>query len=379
MPPKSVSKSTTTNKGRILGDSQKSSYLTLKARIRQGITDGELPRGSRIPSVRKLAADESVSPATVQRALRELIQEGHLVSEDRRGVFVADEEIAPAAATVGLLLSRHPDSLDTMHLPLFQELQKRLLNSDAVVVTMLGVYRKYKKAFFTPRSVVADRKLQAAVLIHVMDLAYIASLIQLGIPIVATDLDASDIGAHSVFFDNLGSAHTLTHHLIERGHERILYLGGVKKSKDDQHLYDVAVRERYDGFRIAMEASGLSPDLTAYASLSRASDKFTEALEKVLEAGTTFSAVVTESPLAAVDCLEKAGRRDIEVVGWLDRPISIESQKVLTDRLVGAAICDFTELGKRAFKTLNTCLTQPGSDIHRDMVKPRILLGGQPK
>jgi GntR family transcriptional regulator len=52
--------------------------------------DAQYRPGTRLPSIRKLAADYEISPQTVQNALRELRQEGLVVSQQGRAFFVRD-------------------------------------------------------------------------------------------------------------------------------------------------------------------------------------------------------------------------------------------------------------------------------------------------
>jgi len=64
--------------------------LTVQVRrtIEQLVVRGVWLAGSRIPSSRQLAADLGLSRTTVQAAYQALIDEGYLVSADRRGLFV---------------------------------------------------------------------------------------------------------------------------------------------------------------------------------------------------------------------------------------------------------------------------------------------------
>ena len=48
-------------------------YTQLVARLQQQIVSGVYPPGSKLPSVRELAADAGVNPNTVQRAFAELL------------------------------------------------------------------------------------------------------------------------------------------------------------------------------------------------------------------------------------------------------------------------------------------------------------------
>src|SRR4029453_12453864 len=66
----------------------------LRTQIIDGIRDGKLPPGIRLPTVRELAAQMSLAVNTVARAYRELESAGILETRGRFGTFVA--RIAPA-------------------------------------------------------------------------------------------------------------------------------------------------------------------------------------------------------------------------------------------------------------------------------------------
>ena len=71
-------------------------YDQVRSAIERAVADGELAPGTRLPTVRALAANLGLAPNTVARAYRELEVLGLLGSQGRRGTFVADQ--APAAA-----------------------------------------------------------------------------------------------------------------------------------------------------------------------------------------------------------------------------------------------------------------------------------------
>lgn len=66
-------------------------YLQLMETITAAIASGTLEAGSRLPSVRELAAEAGVNPNTMQRALAELEREGLLYSQRTSGRFVTDQ------------------------------------------------------------------------------------------------------------------------------------------------------------------------------------------------------------------------------------------------------------------------------------------------
>jgi DNA-binding transcriptional regulator YhcF (GntR family) len=69
----------------------------LRTRIIDGIRDGSLAPGTRLPTVRELAARLNLAVNTVARAYRELEAAGILETRGRFGTFVARVDPADAA------------------------------------------------------------------------------------------------------------------------------------------------------------------------------------------------------------------------------------------------------------------------------------------
>lgn len=78
-------------------------YEQLRTQIASRVASGDLPAGTRLPTVRALAAELHLAVNTVAKAYRELEIDGVVVTEGRRGSFVrsssgADSPDATAAA-----------------------------------------------------------------------------------------------------------------------------------------------------------------------------------------------------------------------------------------------------------------------------------------
>ena len=67
-------------------------YIQLLEQIKLGIISGALPAGSRLPSVRDLAAEAKVNPNTMQKALDELGREGLVFSQRTSGRFITEDQ-----------------------------------------------------------------------------------------------------------------------------------------------------------------------------------------------------------------------------------------------------------------------------------------------
>lgn len=69
-------------------------FEQLRRQVATRAAVGDLPAGTRLPTVRALAAELGVSAGTVARAYRELEADGVVVTEGRRGTSVASSATA---------------------------------------------------------------------------------------------------------------------------------------------------------------------------------------------------------------------------------------------------------------------------------------------
>src|SRR6478752_7277610 len=75
----------------------------LVAELEAAVASGRLAPGQRLPSVRRIAADGSLSPATVQAGLAELRRRGVVVTEPRRGTRVGERPpVSGGSAAISL-------------------------------------------------------------------------------------------------------------------------------------------------------------------------------------------------------------------------------------------------------------------------------------
>ena len=74
-------------------------YEQIRTAIATAVRRRQVPPGTRLPTVRQLARDLDVSPATVAHAYRELEHDGLIYGAGRKGTFVAE---GPAARHDGV-------------------------------------------------------------------------------------------------------------------------------------------------------------------------------------------------------------------------------------------------------------------------------------
>lgn len=67
-------------------------YIQLMEQIQTRIVSGQYPAGSKLPAVRDLAAEASVNPNTMQKALAELERDGLVHTQRTAGRFITEDE-----------------------------------------------------------------------------------------------------------------------------------------------------------------------------------------------------------------------------------------------------------------------------------------------
>ena len=72
-------------------DPQRPIYAQIIERVQLDIVTGHYAPGSRLPSVRELAAQAAVNPNTMQRALSELEGSGLIYAQRTSGRFVTED------------------------------------------------------------------------------------------------------------------------------------------------------------------------------------------------------------------------------------------------------------------------------------------------
>ena len=67
-------------------------YEQIMDNLRRLIVSGGMTAGEKLPSVREMASQLAINPNTIQRAYRELENEGYILSLPGKGSFVARRE-----------------------------------------------------------------------------------------------------------------------------------------------------------------------------------------------------------------------------------------------------------------------------------------------
>jgi LacI family transcriptional regulator len=168
------------------------------------------------------------------------------------------------------------------------------------------------------------------------------------LPVVVTGRNLKAPNLLALDFDNREGARQATQHLIDLGHRRIAFIGGVAEHPD-------AV-ERQQGYRAAIEAAGLRVESTLVVPGAFTEHSGLLAVEQLLERRTRFSAIFAANDQMAIGAalgLYRHGLRvpdDVSLVGFDDVAGALYMVPPLTT--VHHPIQELGELAARAMLSL---------------------------
>lgn len=105
-------------------------YEQVKEGLYQLMVSGVLPENSRLPSVRELAVSLTINPNTIQRAYKELENEGYIISVPGKGSFVAQGTSAREARKAELTEKLRETAAELRTLGVSPEELIRILKED---------------------------------------------------------------------------------------------------------------------------------------------------------------------------------------------------------------------------------------------------------
>lgn len=340
------------------------SYKSLKHLIKTQIKQGKYEAHERLPGMRALCEQYKISLATVQRALTELCDESILYSQVGRGTFVAPLRVE--CKRVGILCGMGISGLkESMFGSLMQTVQQRAIEDDKSVslfqgkIENNGLYTKYNIKD------IIKHEFDILILVNVVNLGLIASLKELGAPIIVTDLDATDIGVHSLYFDNEASAFDMTRKLAQDGHEHIWFIGGIEQPSQ---RYDLCLRQRETGYRLGCRAEGLKSILELKAKNYNSAQLLKERVEFALRTHDRPTAVVTEHGPLVSQVFKDIGI-PVDIASWA--PESRVAEALTYSRYV--AVCDFADMGEKTYDLLKDIDNGLETGMVRVVIKSEIM------
>lgn len=103
-------------------------YEQISEKIKELIISGVLVENDKIPSVREMAAILAINPNTIQKAYKELENEGYIYSQKARGNFVSPREVGDTTKTDELMENIKPQLRELRFLGINKNELKNLID-----------------------------------------------------------------------------------------------------------------------------------------------------------------------------------------------------------------------------------------------------------
>lgn len=122
------------------------------------------------------------------------------------------------------------------------------------------------------------------------------------VPLVLVDRRVPDADVDTITTDSFDGSQQLVHHLLEQGFRRISFVGGEPGIS--------SLEERLAGYRDAMEAAGLTPDVHLGAYSIESGEAITEEL---IATDALPDALIAANNFVGVGCISVLRRHDLRV------------------------------------------------------------------
>jgi len=222
--------------------------------LRNGLASGDA-----IPSERELAQTYEVSRVTVRRALSDLVDEGFLRTEDRRGTFVNDLSKGTTwlpnseRRLVGVLLCRTANFFSERLLRGIDDISHELGYNVVFGSTDENSTRATQQIERMADEGVAGFIIVPLAADHYREIndKLFKQIRSKRLPFVLLDCYVPGSGVDTVVSDNFDGAYRATQHLVEQGHRHISFIGYLNTSSQE---------ERINGYQKCLRDNGVFPD-----------------------------------------------------------------------------------------------------------------------
>ncbi len=233
-------------------------YLQVKNGLMGTARDEGWVDGAPLPSVREIARAYDVSKATVERAVRELKEEGLCYSIRGKGVFLKEKppESERAATTLGVVFGyeSNRDEYHHFYISVYQGLERQVLRDQ---FNLLSLFHWNKKS-----AVLKNRELtrfrdavDGFLLLGVYNDEDCLRVRDSGLPVVALDYDTLALGIDSVVIDSGEIMTSLCQRVLEFDPGKVFYIDFFRATN-----YDPDVSVRRETFQKAMRKAGRLDD-----------------------------------------------------------------------------------------------------------------------
>lgn len=349
---------------------------TIFQALQERITSGAWSVGDQIPTEQELSVEFGCSRGTMGRAITQLVREGLVERRTRAGTRVVRQTLAREAAAIDFDACAfiHPSQQHEGVWRTASGFQQAACGAKCRTLMLSTGTDFRKEAEIIGR--LAEFDVKGAVLFPVIlapsDLAFYTQMIlACKFPVVLVELNIAGMGRPAVVADGLHAGYTMTKHLLGQGLKKIGFLGN--------YAWAPIVREKYLGYRQAMEEAGLG-DADALVHLDPSmTPRFDDPLREPTELARTYlqSHPGLEGVVCSLDFMALGVMRAAQELG-LRVPHDLKVAGIDDYALAGANglttyRVPYETIGTRAFETLNQIISGQAPQLTEIQVRGELI------
>lgn len=301
-------------------------YQMIYTELKGDIESSKYVAGDVLPSERELMALFEVERITVRRALDMLVQDGLVEKIAGVGTKVRDFSLQydkKESKNILFFLPTRKDEINMFTRPfnaiVFNSVQNECKKHGySLIVSSLDQNDDLL-------SIVKKNEAAGIVFLSNIQEEFLSEALQMKIPSVL--VNNYHMGFVSVVIDSENGARLISEHLLELGHRRIAFIGGLSGY--------ITQDERQRGYENTLKQAGIAWDDSIVAYGDWTSDGGYAAMRKILKRGSDFTAVFAANDMmafGAIRAIREAGLSvpdDISVAGFDD----IENDMYISEKL----------------------------------------------
>lgn len=352
---------------------------TVHTELRQKIIQGTWKSGDRLPTTAELAQTFTCSVGMVGKAIAMLVHEGLVEQKPKLGTRVVNhtEKHADGSPKLGAYAFIYPSE---KHEGIWRTLKgfQDMAHADGRQVVLLSAGADCRKEIeFVSR--ISEFDVRGAAIYPVLlsardQVQFSQVLLDANFPVVLAEVNLLGLERPSVTLDGYHAGYTMTRHLLERGAKKVGFLANYARVP--------SVRDRYLGYRSAMEEAGVAIQSEWVALESVMHPDFGDPIKESVELARHYlkkaggvDGVVCVNDFLATGLLQVAAEngldvpRNLKVTGMEDFAIAGSNEVPLTSYHV-----PFEEMGAQVYRVLDALLSNHPLETTENQIRGRLVI-----
>ncbi|OGV46683.1 MAG: hypothetical protein A2017_13830 [Lentisphaerae bacterium GWF2_44_16] len=234
-------------------------YSKIAERIKKQIKLGILKPGEMLPNEIEFAERLSVTRNTLRRTLQVLEKENLITRRKKAGTYIAENVLDILKSDFNIVVAADFRTMENQSLFLNRlDDDRSSMEASIAVHKLLGdntVVRMFSTSSENMNIPEADGYL---IIDSMRSVSFVKILADRKLPHICFETHIQYPGVNTVMGDDEGAAYICTKKLIEEGHRKIAFVGGLLKEPE----LNTGIRRRTEGYKRAFSEAGLNIDET---------------------------------------------------------------------------------------------------------------------